>query len=687
MGMGMGGNFAAVAQQQQQQQPLIRLPPQQMNTYMELGNRRVEYPNQGAAAFGIGGGGTFQGVPAHGTTIPSLSSGQGFYTVESLQGASMLPTPGIPAPSLQNNRGGGGLGMVGLGPPALPKPYSALHLNAPPLQQYSAAEKNEDGIGRGGALLPKPYSALHSNARSLYGVERKEDGGGRAAPLPKPYSAMYLNTRTQYGAAADQVEDRSYMDMDMDRERQRYNGHAVVYSERPGPPHPPLLFPNSPGFAFGWPAEREQAAVVVERPKGRDFGRDREKGRKRDVHATERFQGRGSVIRRQPTIPGPPPPPLAARNVVPMKFKPKKKPIIVLGPGGTGWCELCELECKTANMLQQHLVGKRHRRNVLKRESEADLGSQNANNGSKPNASGSSENASGLGKHIATEPPEDDTVLKKQRIVDDPPDLSTDAVLDQCEQASDVVWKSSDISSMEPLLAPEQCEQASDVVCKSSDIRPTEPLLAPEQCKQASDAGSKSSDVSTTELLAPEQCEQASDAVCKSSNISTTEPVLAPEQCEQPSDAVCKFLDINTTEPLLAPEQCEQASHLVCKFSDISPTEPVLAPEECEQSSDVVCKSPAVSMTEPLLALAKSSNGIDYAGTTSNGVDDEGGGDVGAILNGDVDGYTTSTTTVEIVAKPGRKKEDIYKTMPPEDLVHIEIGEAVKLVEVSIENR
>jgi hypothetical protein len=285
--MGMGGNFAAVAQQQQQQ-PLIRLPPQQMNTYMELGNRRVEYPNQGAAAFGIGGGGTFQGVPAHGTTIPSLSSGQGFYTVESLQGASMLPTPGIPAPSLQNNRGGGGgLGMVGVGSPALPKPYSALHLNAPPLQQYSAAEKDEDGIGRAGALLPKPYSALHSNARSLYGVERKEDGVGRAAPLPKPYSAMHLNTRTQYGAAAEQLEDRSYIDMDMDRERQRYNGHAVVYSERPGPPHPPLVFPNSPGFAFGWPAEREQAAVVVERPKGRDFGRDQEKGRKRDVCATE----------------------------------------------------------------------------------------------------------------------------------------------------------------------------------------------------------------------------------------------------------------------------------------------------------------------------------------------------------------------------------------------------------------
>jgi hypothetical protein len=91
-------------------------------------------------------------------------------------------------------------------------------------------------------------------------------------------------------------------------------------------------------------------------------------------------------------------------------------------------------------------------------------------------------------------------------------------------------------------------------------------------------------------------------------------------------------------------------------------------------------------MTEPLLALAKSANGIDYAGTTSNGVDDEGGGELGAILNGDVDGCTTSTTTVEIVAKPGRK-EDIYKTVPPEDLVHIEIGEAVKVVEVSIENR
>jgi hypothetical protein len=68
-----------------------------------------------------------------------------------------------------------------------------------------------------------------------------------------------------------------------------------------------------------------------------------------------------------------------------------------------------------------------------------------------------------------------------------------------------------------------------------------------------------------------------------------------------------------------------------------------------------------------------------------------GGSDVGTTsTNGDDDGCTTSTINVEKVAKSARDKgdkEDIWKTMPPEDLVRSDIGEAVKLLEVLIDNR
>ncbi len=267
-GRGMGSSFTVV------HQPLIRMMPssqQQGNSYFELANaprlvqqqQQQQYPNHHSVVVSSFRMGKYPAAALATTTIPSLSSGQGFYTVESLEGATMLPsTPGIlpptPMPSSlhDNRRGGGGLGHgVGVDAPVvlLPKPYSALHLNARPPQYGAASEQKENGVV---AQAPPPL-----------------------LPTPPYSSALHLNARPQYGA--EQVGDHSSY-MDREREHQRYNGHGL-YSDRPGPSLP---YPNSLGFAFGWPAEREQGGSKWQQ-KGRELVKDREKGRDRDLlHAS-----------------------------------------------------------------------------------------------------------------------------------------------------------------------------------------------------------------------------------------------------------------------------------------------------------------------------------------------------------------------------------------------------------------
>lgn len=50
----------------------------------------------------------------------------------------------------------------------------------------------------------------------------------------------------------------------------------------------------------------------------------------------------------------------------------KRKFSSALGPRGPGWCSLCELECSTVDMLQQHRQGKRHKRHLQKLEAYPD---------------------------------------------------------------------------------------------------------------------------------------------------------------------------------------------------------------------------------------------------------------------------------------------------------------------------
>lgn len=50
--------------------------------------------------------------------------------------------------------------------------------------------------------------------------------------------------------------------------------------------------------------------------------------------------------------------------------KAKRKQASGLGPGGPGWCSLCQVECNTEEMLEQHVAGKRHKRHLQKMEGD-----------------------------------------------------------------------------------------------------------------------------------------------------------------------------------------------------------------------------------------------------------------------------------------------------------------------------
>lgn len=67
----------------------------------------------------------------------------------------------------------------------------------------------------------------------------------------------------------------------------------------------------------------------------------------------------------------------AAKQNGPTGHDKKRKFPNALGPGGPGWCTLCELECSTAEMLQQHRHGKRHKRHLQSLELEG--GKEKAN--------------------------------------------------------------------------------------------------------------------------------------------------------------------------------------------------------------------------------------------------------------------------------------------------------------------
>ncbi|KAJ7527736.1 hypothetical protein O6H91_16G068500 [Diphasiastrum complanatum] len=51
-----------------------------------------------------------------------------------------------------------------------------------------------------------------------------------------------------------------------------------------------------------------------------------------------------------------------------MKKKPKLPP--VAGSGGPGWCNICQTDCNTAEILQQHITGKKHKKKLQQVDKE-----------------------------------------------------------------------------------------------------------------------------------------------------------------------------------------------------------------------------------------------------------------------------------------------------------------------------
>lgn len=61
-----------------------------------------------------------------------------------------------------------------------------------------------------------------------------------------------------------------------------------------------------------------------------------------------------------------------------INMKPSKQPEpVVSGPGGPGWCSVCRVDCNTKDVLEQHYRGRKHKKQLDKRE--ANLTVQNSN--------------------------------------------------------------------------------------------------------------------------------------------------------------------------------------------------------------------------------------------------------------------------------------------------------------------
>eukprot|EP00246_Nothoceros_aenigmaticus_P015725 TRINITY_DN674_c0_g1_i2.p1 TRINITY_DN674_c0_g1~~TRINITY_DN674_c0_g1_i2.p1 ORF type:complete len:500 (-),score=81.68 TRINITY_DN674_c0_g1_i2:373-1716(-) len=101
-----------------------------------------------------------------------------------------------------------------------------------------------------------------------------------------------------------------------------------------------------------------------ERERGRELDRDREEDRE-SRQVEQKFHARSKRGRVKQASP-PLNPELALPKPPSSSAKAKRKQPSTLGPGGPGWCCLCQVECNTEEMLEQHVAGKRHKRHLQK---------------------------------------------------------------------------------------------------------------------------------------------------------------------------------------------------------------------------------------------------------------------------------------------------------------------------------
>lgn len=147
------GTYVNHTQQALMRSHLAPSPLDHINPYMELARQGIV---QGPASRG-------PSIPAPGPAIPLLSSGQGFYTVESLQGATSV-SQGIP-PAQSHFVGPERARVMGFGTPGVRQSYdsgmSNMHMMMNPMLSHEMLANGHSHPGSPlVAITPRPQQGL-----------------------------------------------------------------------------------------------------------------------------------------------------------------------------------------------------------------------------------------------------------------------------------------------------------------------------------------------------------------------------------------------------------------------------------------------------------------------------------------------------------------------------------------------
>ncbi|KAJ7526104.1 hypothetical protein O6H91_17G081900 [Diphasiastrum complanatum] len=326
--------------------------------------------------------------------VPSLSSGQGFYTVESLQGASVVPRQdglggGLShlvshdaARSLAGGSFGGapqhGFGQQGFG--AGQQGFDAASLSYLLAHQAASQKLAASGPSAGTApasLLSHSLSEVNAgsgaargagNAASIYGYSTYSQpdvslASARYAPrasLVPSEAALLLREQERL---RERERDRE-KEKDRERERERDRARERKERERERERERDRERHRERARRDDWARERRRDVERRrEKERRRELEKRRDLERKRDVEREGRAGDRsnhksdtGSLSKRASRES-----PLTVRQSDRRDHVKSKDPRAREKKVRKAWCSLCQVDCTTQEMLERHLEGKKHK--------------------------------------------------------------------------------------------------------------------------------------------------------------------------------------------------------------------------------------------------------------------------------------------------------------------------------------
>eukprot|EP01018_Ginkgo_biloba_P024836 Gb_40020 [translate_table: standard] len=344
-----------------------------------------------------------------GDSLPTLPSGQGFYTLESLQGFSsstvqnsqQLFPPGTsygPYGLMQHQHVVSSDGTIPPGAYGLAQQNMPPELTMPPgtygsAQQQQHAIRPELSTGPYGSMQPdygRPNMYLDpAHNPQVYGSyalmqQAYEVKGMHSEPgLMPPGHDFPMHSRMAPGSMPPPrypLEHHSghfppedgYAPWIHDDSHSRYPQPVRLTSSLPPrvPLHSPFPGPahngerGTPGFEDGqWPPQKEPTREYVAQTLSyRGLG---------NPSKAEVFKPGASGTARKMVGPfkGIPALPGTKKKTIPKKSSKQHEPIVV-GPAGAGWCSVCEIDCNTKDVLEQHKGGKKHKKKLEKQEAQ-----------------------------------------------------------------------------------------------------------------------------------------------------------------------------------------------------------------------------------------------------------------------------------------------------------------------------